>query len=324
MVDIVNGTHPIVVNAGLSAGPMTFYDDSGNFTTNWVSNLAPGVELIAQVTCADSNDYAKIFAVETGTELYSGHTSSNRVVGFSITGSHTVTDANMTDEAWALYDAAIAWLDPPAPEMVAHWPLDEGAGIVAADVVGGNDGTLVGGVSWLAEGGVSFDNVDGSHIEVPHADVLDFGDVDFSISLMVRNLTPWPDGEEDMWIVKGTSGAPGTGNRYELFIDSSSDIRFSIDNDAVSKTVVEVPSTSVYTGEWVHVVAVRDAVNDLLSVYADGVLLGTNTDGSGDISSGEPLWIGESLSGSMAMSGDIADIRIFDVALTEDQIASIN
>jgi hypothetical protein len=223
-----------------------------------------------------------------------------------------------------------ALVGPEIPEPIADFPMDEGAGTLVADVVGGNDGTMVGldpAAAWITDGAsggaVRFDNIEGHHIEVPHADVLDFGDVDFSISLWVRYLTPWPDGEEDMWIVKGTSSAPGTGNRYELFIDSTSDLRFSIDNDAVGKTVVEVPSASIYTGEWVHVVAVRDAGNDLLSAYADNVLLGTNTDGSGDIASGEPLWIGESLSGSMIMSGDIDDIRIFDAALTEEQIGAI-
>jgi len=242
-----------------------------------------------------------------------------------------VVDAFEGGWGWLAIEAIVIYdeqPDPNIPPMVAHWPLDFGAGGLVNDVVGGNNGTIVGldSSTWITgrvNGAMRFDNVEGHHIEVPHADVLDFGDVDFSISLLVRYLNPWMDGDEDMWIVKGTSGAPGTGNRYELFIDSTSDLRFSIDNDAVGKTVLEVPSASIYTGEWVHVVAVRDAANDLLSVYADGVLLGTNTDGSGDIASGEPLRIGESLSGSMAMSGDIDDVRIFDKALTEAEIASL-
>ncbi len=211
------------------------------------------------------------------------------------------------------------------PEMVAHWPMDEGAGTVAADVVGGNDGTLVGGVSWLAEGGVSFDNIDGSHIEVPHADVLDFGDVDFSISMLIRYPTELVGiGAADRWIIKGTHGDPGTGNRYEVFHTSGSTVRFTIDNDTVGKTKLEVDDTAIVTGEWVHVVAVRDAANDLISLYADGVLLGSTEDVSGDISSGEDMWIGESTDETdTAMSGDMADIRIYGAALTEDEIASI-
>ena len=91
-----------------------------------------------------------------------------------------------------------------------------------------------------------------------------------------------------------------------------------------SKSKLEVDNTAIVTGEWVHVVAVRDAASDLISLYADGVLLGTQTDTSGDISNGEIMFIGESTDETeTAMSGDMADIRIYDVALTEDDIASI-
>jgi hypothetical protein len=231
----------------------------------------------------------------------------------------------MTDEAWALYDAAIRWLDPPPPPMVAHWPMDEGAGTVVADVVGGNDGTMVGldpAAAWLADGGVRFDNIDGHHIEVPHSDALDFGDVDFSISMMVRY--PTPPADTGRWIIKGTHGAPGTGNRYEVFHTSGTTVRFSIDNDAIGKSKLEVPDAAYVTGDWVHVVAVRDSVNDLIALYADGVLQGSTADTSGDISSGEDMWIGESTDETdTAMSGDIDDVIIFDKALTEDEIAAI-
>jgi len=70
-------------------------------------------------------------------------------------------------------------------------------------------------------------------------------------------------------------------------------------------------------------VAVRDAANDLMSLYIDGVLLGTATDSSGDISNGEPMFIGEAPYGGDSMSGDIKDVRIFNAALTEDQIGEI-
>jgi hypothetical protein len=235
----------------------------------------------------------------------------------------------MTDEAWALWDASIAWLNPapaPTPTMVAHWPMDEGAGTVVADVVGGNDGTMVGldpNTAWIADGGVAFDNVDGHHIEVPHADAIEFGDESLTISLMVRYTNP-PQGDADLWVMKGTSFYPaGTGCRYQLFQTGGPEVRFTLD-DNVTKTDLKVPNDAFLTGEWVHVVAIRDAANDLLSVYADGILLGTQTDNTGDISNGEPLLIGEFPDGAdSAMSGDIKDVRIFNSALTEDQIAAI-
>ena len=69
------------------------------------------------------------------------------------------------------------------PQVLAHWPMDEGEGTLVADVVGGNDGTMVGldpAAAWIADGAlggaVLFDNIDGHHIEVPHSDALDFGE----------------------------------------------------------------------------------------------------------------------------------------------------
>jgi len=232
---------------------------------------------------------------------------------------------NLTENGEKVFLNAVEYMLPSeALPIVANWPLDDGAGTTATDIVGGNDGTLVGGVTWLAEGGASFDNIDGSHIEVANSDALDFGDEDFTISMLVRY--PVPAVDTDRWIIKGTHGDPGTGNRYEVFQTSGDEMRFTIDNDAVGKSRLQVPGSNekIMTGEWVHIVAVRDTANDLMSVYIDGELMGTQTDTSGDISSGEPLWIGESTDEeTTAMSGDICDVRIFNVALTEDEIAAI-
>jgi Tol biopolymer transport system component len=42
----------------------------------------------------------------------------------------------------------------PGLEAVAHWRLDEGAGTVAHDSIGGNDATVMGGAVWQPEDGV--------------------------------------------------------------------------------------------------------------------------------------------------------------------------
>jgi hypothetical protein len=220
----------------------------------------------------------------------------------------------------------------PAPPLAAHWPMDEGSGTVVADVVGGNDGTMVGldpNVAWIADGAIdgaiSFDNIDGNHIEVPHSDALDFADEDFTISMWVRyDAHP---GDTDRWIIKGTHGGDGTGSRYEIFQTSGDQLRFAIDNgpDNIKSSLrPEGTNAAIITGDWVHVVAVRDAEIDLMSLYADGVLLGTLDEGSGDISSGEDMWIGESTDETgTAMAGDMDDLRIINAALSQDILHSI-
>jgi len=114
-VNIVNDTHPIVVNANVGLGTLPFFDPSSSWTTEVAGNLAPGAELLAQIT-VDSNDMAIAFAIEKGAELANASPAASRIVGFSLPGLDGAIDASvMTDEAWALYDAAIRWLDPPAP-----------------------------------------------------------------------------------------------------------------------------------------------------------------------------------------------------------------
>jgi hypothetical protein len=114
-VNIINDTHPIVVDAGVSLGTLPFFDPSSSWTTEVAGNLAPGAELLAQIT-VDGNDLAIAFAIEKGAELANASPAASRIVGFSLPGLDGMIEANvMTDEAWALYDAAIRWLDPPAP-----------------------------------------------------------------------------------------------------------------------------------------------------------------------------------------------------------------
>jgi hypothetical protein len=110
-VDIVNATHPITVDAGVGTGPLAFYSTSDAWTTELVSALAPGAELIAQIT-VDSADYAIIFTIDKGAELADGNPAPARITGFSITGSTTYDASGMTEEAWALWDATIRWLNP--------------------------------------------------------------------------------------------------------------------------------------------------------------------------------------------------------------------
>ena len=48
--------------------------------------------------------------------------------------------------------------------LTAYWPMDEGTGVVATDVAGGNNGALVGGASWQDGGfgkAVRFDGSSG-------------------------------------------------------------------------------------------------------------------------------------------------------------------
>jgi hypothetical protein len=117
-VEVVNDTHPIMVDTGFPLGMLPWFTAPDQYTTENISNMAPGAELLCKATVEDS---AVVFAVEKGAELANGELAPNRRVGFSIPGNQDglnqvngIIDASiMTDEQWALYDAAIRWLNPP-------------------------------------------------------------------------------------------------------------------------------------------------------------------------------------------------------------------
>jgi hypothetical protein len=121
-VDIVNDAHPIATMAGVQVGPMAFFSSSASWTTDSVSALAPGAELIAQVNDAGT-DCAIIFAVEEGAELANGSGAPTRIAGFSVPGNNAYEAADMTDEAWALFDATVRWLTRSVLPTVAKAPI---------------------------------------------------------------------------------------------------------------------------------------------------------------------------------------------------------
>jgi hypothetical protein len=131
-VEIVNDTHPIVADANVSLGMLPFFDPQSDWTTELVSMMAPGAELLAKIN-VDGNDYAIIFAIEAGAELSDGSAAPARSVGFSLPGQATMAPDVMTDEAWALWDASIAWLVPPPPPPTAAMIVS------AADLAAGFD-----------------------------------------------------------------------------------------------------------------------------------------------------------------------------------------
>ena len=120
-VDIVNDAHPIAAMAGVQVGSMAFFSSSASWTTDSVSALAPGAELIAQID-EGGTDVAIVFVVEEGAELASGSPAPNRIAGFSIPGNNAYDAAAMTDQAWALFDATVRWLTRSALPTVAKAP----------------------------------------------------------------------------------------------------------------------------------------------------------------------------------------------------------
>lgn len=214
---------------------------------------------------------------------------------------------------------------PLPPGIVAHWKLDEQSGSTMSDYSEyGNSGTLINmdNNAWttgILGNALRFDGVD-DYVLVLHDESIDFAEQGFTVSFWLKQS----EIDRHMrYIIKGTHEIPGTGKRYEVFHHSSNVVRFAID-DNVTKSRIEVSNTNFVTGDWVHVVAVRNTASDQLQLYVNANLEGSAPDNTGNISQDEDLYLGVSSDEfDTYLTGALDDIRIYNYALDHTEIQAL-
>jgi hypothetical protein len=318
----------VLLNTGPIPDPMT-----------WASApAATGISGITMTatTAASSGGVEYYFTCTAGAGHSSGWQTSATYVdtglasGVSFTYVVQARDRVTTSRVTAASSALSATTSPipslPAPG--AYWPLDESAGDIAHDFSGNaNQGTLTGAglPSWDSGvyGSCLTFGANGGRVFVPHSASISFGDQDFSVSLWLKEPATITSGTQHEILIKGTFGSPtdaGSGKRYELYRkrDVNGDIFYWTIDDGAHMTELGIPATSICTGTWVHVVAVRDSVSNQLRLYANGVQKSMLSSVVTDISQAESLWLGDA-----GMAGSLDDVRIYACALTADQVAAI-
>ena len=210
-------------------------------------------------------------------------------------------------------------------ELVAHWPFDEGAGTLTADVTGnGNDGTLNGDPQWVAGMygvGLEFDGDD--FLDCGNNDILNFGTNDWTITAWINTT------QADRGTIYANGGDNSGGVRFTLATHEANDDRMTLTTDDNSTKVQALGTTVVIDGQWYHVAAMRAGTET--RVYVNGVLEGTNTVPAGYDLSGTSQ--ANSLIGCITDAQDatgntrekfyvgiIDDVRIYNTALTEDEL----
>jgi beta-lactamase regulating signal transducer with metallopeptidase domain len=330
-------THPVFDGVTFEGDNMVICLDNtfGSGTSTFVGSIDVGNGTLIAQTLAD---YTWIAEWPAGVEFYAG---SGQISGgprmLFVAGTQEVYGPpptpwgawNLTAEGKQIFRNAIAYMLPEAPGPVAHWQLDEGSGTIAADSSDNwLDGTVMGDPLWVAGiigGALELDGVD-DYVDCGNPSILDFGTGDFTISAWIKTT----DAGGETVFAKG--GDQIGGIRYRLFVETTA-VKILVDDDINKHDPQgDIP---VLDGQWHHLVGMR--VGDTLRLYIDGVEdQGVTTHGESTLpatydlsgTSQHNAYIGavtDHRDGSLYkfFAGTIDDVRIYDLALSEAEIAAI-
>tara|TARA_Y100001949_G_scaffold106076_1_gene89588 strand:+ start:180 stop:1580 length:1401 start_codon:yes stop_codon:yes gene_type:complete len=210
--------------------------------------------------------------------------------------------------------------------LIACWDAGNrrsypGTGTVWTDLVGGHDGTLENGVTLDNDnmGIMSFDGTD-THILIPDSDAFDFGTTGpFSISCWVKANSAatgiyayqclfyhhWNPGVVVLICTPG--GWEGEYQQVGFFGGS---------------TVFEYGTSNINDNEW-HYVAVTRESDGAWAIYVDEVMQSSGTGWTGNASSTDDIGIGkyvDSLSAYYPLLGNLNEMRVYNIALSADQV----
>ena len=232
-------------------------------------------------------------------------------------------------------------------DLVGHWDFDHNFRDQSGN---GNDAdyyglpTLIPGPTGLnPTGALQLDGVDDVLVVQNSASLNSAsGTGDFTVATWLKSSWVKDQDDKQFLIKYGTAGSEfggkekdggiNSGNRIVMKLEGS-DFRFLIDSELDGgKEVLKIDPDLVTTGEWIHIAGVRDASENLLTLYLNGVEVATKgTDNTFDIGHDEILTIGGAAkeNGTFLtekghfVEGAMDDVRIYNDALTGAQIMEL-
>ncbi|MEM7344038.1 MAG: LamG domain-containing protein, partial [Chloroflexota bacterium] len=141
----------------------------------------------------------------------------------------------------------------------------------------------------------------------------DFGDAE--VSAQQFSIATWVKGSEGTILDHPITGIIPGSIRLELD-------RFRVANNLGSEKALNFSGVSA--DEWVHLVAVYDAANEM-RIYINGIEIASTTVpiGSVELDTSDPYVIGSRLSGNVGLIGELDDLRFYHMALTPNQVTDL-
>ena len=204
------------------------------------------------------------------------------------------------------------------PSLVAWWKLDEGLGTTVVDYSGnGHHGKFTGQVEWV-------DGIDSGALQFPSGWV-EMTEYEGVLGTQNRTVTAWikTTGYGDI-VSWGISTEDGKKWIFCVNHNAGNGTFEALRTECAGSRIVG--STVLTDGQWHHVASVLDSagtptinniklyVDGVREVISDSVVVDVNT-----TSEGRTVWLGEGHHSRM-FPGLIDDVRIYDRALTQDEI----
>jgi hypothetical protein len=330
----VKFTMPTIANGKVYVGTANFLTVFGNLSSLAAPVITPAGGLFSNsvtVSLSSSANTAVLYYTLNG-----GTPTTNSILytgPFALTNSATVQavaaltgQLNSPVASAGFVDSASLTLAPYAAAVVAdgplaYWPLNETNGAAAYDLVGGNNGTYVGGVA-LAQAGVP---------------LIGFGSPSYSV--LFDGSTAFVDIPEGPFNITGALTAmawvkvPATPAQFSgLMGHGDSSWRMSVNTNAEPDCADGSPpdatsSTSIAGAGWHSVAYTYSGVPNVANngcLYVDGVLSANNTvtNIAGD---SLDVWIGGAPDYGTArlLSGSVAHAAIFAKALTASEVLAL-
>lgn len=235
-------------------------------------------------------------------------------------------------EGGALEDAITKPGGPflPADGLVGYWKLDEVSGSTVIDYASANNGTYTdsdgAAANVKSQGGVHGGALDfsGHRVALGAPDDLDFSGTNaFTISAWVK-----PGDTNGEYVFQRGAGTTSNGS-YSFWRYPFDQTRWQavIQSDSAFLGTLSAPGT-VNVGEWALMTVTWDGTN--LSIYENGVQLGTNSDGgfTGLADNPTPAYQQTSIgsagrSDANYFNGSIDDVAVYDRALSPAEITGM-
>ena len=192
---------------------------------------------------------------------------------------------------------------------VGWWPLTDGGGGIAKDLVRGNDGTLSTGVTWsTGVRGTStlFNGTDDARITLGSEPV----------SGQIISVSAWVYSEETSGVLAIYCSTPNTKN-YLYF--NATNPSFSWDQYPPSGGDTSTAIDYGYRGRWVYVIATQDATT--VKIYVDGLLAATGTSET-YTDTATNYYIGYRRS-DQVMNGNIQNLRVWNRILSDSEVLEL-